>query len=83
MWTSQVVMVVKKPPPTQETPEARGRSPDWEEPLEEGIATPPVLLSGQSHEQRSLADYIQPMGLQSQTWLKRLSTHACYTLTWV
>ena len=75
--------MVKKPPPTQETSEARGRSPDQEEPLEEGMATPPVLLSGQSHEQRSLVGYIQPIGLQSQTWLKRLSTPACYTLTWV
>ena len=35
----------------------------------------PVFLPGESHGQRSLAGYIQPMGLHSQTHLKRLSTH--------
>ena len=29
----------------------------WEDPLEEGLATPPVFLPGESHGQRSLADY--------------------------
>ena len=31
-----------------------GRSLGWEEILEEGTATPPVLLPGESHGQRSL-----------------------------
>ena len=29
----------------------------WEDPREEGIASPPVFLPGESHGQRSLADY--------------------------
>ena len=29
----------------------------WEDPLEEGMATPPVFLPGESHGQRSLAGY--------------------------
>ena len=29
----------------------------WEDPLEEGTASPPVFLPGESHGQRSLADY--------------------------
>ena len=37
----------------------------WEDPLEKGMATPtPVFLSGEFHGQRSLASYIQSMGLQ-------------------
>ena len=33
------------------------RSLGWEDPLEKGMATPPVFLSGEFHEQRSLAGY--------------------------
>jgi len=29
----------------------------WEDPLEEGMGTTPVLLPGESHGQRSLAGY--------------------------
>ena len=29
----------------------------WKDPLEEGLATNPVFLPGESHEQRSLAGY--------------------------
>ena len=31
--------------------------PWWEDPLEEGMATTPVLLPAESHGQRSLAGY--------------------------
>ena len=33
------------------------RSLGWEDPLEEGMATHPVFLPGESHGQRSLAGY--------------------------
>ena len=33
----------------------------WEDPLEKGMATPPVLLPGEFHGQRSLASY-RPWG---------------------
>ena len=36
----------------------------------------PVFLPGESHGERSLAGY-SPWGSQSQTRLKRLSTHTC------
>ena len=44
---------VKNPPAVQET---RVLFLDWEDPLEEGMATP-VILPGKSHGQRSLAGY--------------------------
>ena len=34
-----------------------GLIPGWEDPLEEGMATSPVLLPGESHGQRSLEGY--------------------------
>ena len=37
--------------------EMQDQSLAWEDPLEEGMATPPVFLPGESHGQRSLADY--------------------------
>ena len=44
---------VKNPPAMQET---RVLFLDWEDPLEEGMATP-VFLPGKSHGQRSLVDH--------------------------
>ena len=52
----------------QEILETPVRSLDWEDPLEEGMATPPAFLPGESHEQRSLAGY-SPWGHKSRTWL--------------
>ena len=44
--------------PMQEMQERRVQSLGWEDPLEEGMATPsPVLLPGESHGQRSLVGY--------------------------
>ena len=48
----------------QETPQGTWvRSLGWEDPLEEGIPTA-VFLPGESSGQRSLAGYIQSLGLQ-------------------
>ena len=52
VWTSLVAQMIKNPPAMQET---------WvwslglENPLENGMATTPVFLPGESHGQRSLA----------------------------
>ena len=50
------------------------QSLSWEDPLEEGIATPPVFLPGESHGQRSLAGY-SPWRHKESDMIKRLSTH--------
>ena len=41
----------------QETQETQVQSLNQEDPLEEDVATHPVLLPGESHGQRSLAGY--------------------------
>jgi len=51
-WASLMAQTVKYPPAMQETL-------GWEDPLEEGMATTPVFLPGESYGQRSLAGYIQ------------------------
>ena len=72
-WASLVAQLAKNPPAMQETwVSSLGR----EDPLEEGMQPTPVFWPGESHGQRSLAGYIQSIGLQSQTRLKQLSTHA-------
>ena len=45
-----------------------------EDSLKEDMVTPPAFLPRESHGQRSLAGF-SPWGLQSQTQMKRLSTH--------
>ena len=48
----------KNLPAWQESQETQVRSLSWEDPLEEGMATPPpVFLSGESNGQRSLVGY--------------------------
>ena len=49
--------VVKNPPAKQEMHEMGVWSLGWEDPLEKGMATPPVFLVGKSHGQRSLVGY--------------------------
>ena len=44
--------MVKNPPAMWET---WVQSLDWKDPLDQGMATTPVFLSGDSHGQRSLA----------------------------
>ena len=49
--------MVKNPPAMEEPQETWVQSPDWEDPLEQGMATTPVFLHGKFHGQRGLADY--------------------------
>ena len=49
--------VVKNLPVMQERQEMWVWSLGWEDPLEESMATTPVFLPGESHEQRSLTGY--------------------------
>ena len=49
---SLVAQMVKNPPAMWET---WVQSLDWKDPLDQGMATTPVFLSGDSHGQRSLA----------------------------
>ena len=69
-WASQVARWVKNPPAKR----MRVWSLDQEDPLEEGTATHSNILAcripGTEEPGR-----VQSMGLQSQTRLKRLSTH--------
>ena len=53
-----VAQMVKNLPAVQET---WVQSLDWEDPLEEGMATTPVFLPGESHGQRSLVGH-RPWG---------------------
>ena len=46
----------------------------WEDPLERAWQPTPVFLPGESHGQRSLADY-SPWDHKSRTWLRWPSTH--------
>ena len=76
VWTyipvraSLVAQAVKNPPAVWQI---WVRSLDWEDPLEEGMATTPVLLPGESHGQRSLAGY-SPWGCKESDTTGRLST---------
>ena len=45
LGASQVALVVKNPPATQETQETWVRSLGWEDPLEEGMATHSSILA--------------------------------------
>ena len=52
VWGASLgAQMVKNLPAMQET---WVQSLDWEDPLEKGMATPPVFLPGESHGQRSL-----------------------------
>ena len=63
--------------PVQEPPETWVRSPGQEDPLEEEMATHSSILPGESHGQRSLADYTVHSVAQSWTQLKQLSMQTC------
>ena len=49
--------------------------PGLEDPLEEGMATPPVFLPGESHGRRSLVGYCQ-RGRKELDMTEWLSTHS-------
>ena len=59
-------------PVTQET---WVQSLGWEDLLEEGMATTPVFLPEESHEQRSLVGY-SPQGCKESEITEQLSTHS-------
>ena len=50
-----MALVVKNPAANARDVGDSGSIPGWEDPLEEGMATTPVFLPGESHGQRSLA----------------------------
>ena len=50
-----MAQIVKNLPAMQETQEMQVQSLDQEDPLEEGVATHPVFLPGESHGHRSPA----------------------------
>ena len=54
VWASLVAQMVNNLSAMQET---QVRSLDWEDPLEEEVATHSSILAGESHGQRSLAGY--------------------------
>ena len=54
---SQVVLEVKNLPVDAGDVKNMGSVFGWEDPLEEGMATTPVFLPGESHGQSSLAGY--------------------------
>ena len=66
---------VKNPPAMQET---WVRSPSWEDPLEEGMATHSSILAGEFHGQRSLAGYSH-FGRKDSDMIKpqTLSVYVC------
>ena len=68
--------VVKTSPAMQESQEMQVQSLGWEDPLEEGVATP-VFLLGESHGQRSLVGCTVHRAAKNQARLKRFSMHAC------
>ena len=73
IWASLVAQMVKNPPAMWET---WVWSPGWVDPLEEGMATTPVFLPGESHGQRNLAG-CSPWGHKEvgHDWMtERLST---------
>ena len=52
--------------------EVQVQSLGWEDPLEEGMATPPVFLPGEPHGQRSLKSY-SPKGCKESDMAERLT----------
>ena len=60
LWASLVTQTVKNPPAVRET---WVRSLGWEVPLEEGMATTPVFLPGESPGTEEPGE-LQSMGLQ-------------------
>ena len=66
---------VNNQPALQESQEIQVPSLGPENPLEEGIATTPVFLPGESHGQ---VGGQQSVVTKSQTWLKNLAHVPCY-----
>ena len=62
-----MAQMVKNLPAVQET---QIQSLGWEDPLEKGMATTPVLLPGEFHGQRSLAVLYSPGFSKTLFWEK-------------
>ena len=67
--------MVKNPPAMHESQETWVQSLGREDPLDEGMATHPSILTWESHRQ-SLADYTVHRVAKSWTWPRWLSTQA-------
>ena len=73
--------MVENPLAKQETQEMWVQSLGREDPLEEGMATTPALLPGESHRQRRLAGY-SPWGhKESDTTEATEDSYTHYSLT--
>ena len=77
---SQVVLVVKNPPASTRDVRDTGQSLGQEDPLEEGMATPPVFLPGESYGQRNLAGY-SPQGHKESD--RTLATQHKHIITFI
>ena len=66
--------MVKNPPAKQET---RVQSLDWEDALEEEMATHSCILPGKSHGQRNLEGH-SPWGHKESDMTEQLSTHTSF-----
>ena len=62
----------------RETQETQLRSLGQEDPLEQEVAAPPVVLPGKFHGQRSLAGYC-PWGLKEPDTTELLGHHVLYS----
>ena len=77
LWASLVAQTAENPPAMRET---WVWSLDWEDPLEEGMATHPSILAWRiPNGQRSLAEY-SPRGHKDSDTTERLSTSTLYSL---
>ena len=73
LGASLVAQMVKNPPAMWET---WVQSLGWEDPLEESMATTPVFLPGESHEQKSLVGY-SPWGGKELGMTVSTAQHIC------
>ena len=79
-WASLVVQMVKNPPAMQKT---WVQSPDWEDALEEGMATHSSTVVQRIHGQRSLVGY-SPWGPKKLEMTEQFSlTHSSLFLDWI
>ena len=69
MWASPVAQIVKNLCAVQEMKEMWVQSLDWKDPCRRELQPTPIFLPGESHGQRSLADYSSWVA-KSQTQLR-------------
>ena len=77
--TSQVAVLVEKPPANAGEVRDMGFIPGWEDPLEKGMATHSSILAWRIPWTERPGGLQFPGVAKSRTWLKRLSTQACLT----